>query len=111
MGKRRGMPRKTDANQAEIVEALRKVGCCVEDMSSYGGGVPDLLVWSPFRKATLLFEVKNPKAKGKLNKLQQEWHTKWRGQVCVVMSVDEALREVGVVRSPNDALKAIGAVG
>lgn len=35
---------RTDANHAEIVAALRKVGCYVESLAALGGGVPDLLV-------------------------------------------------------------------
>ena len=97
MGHRRGTPRKVDANQAEIVDALRRVGCLVEDMSAAGGGFPDLLVGAPHgRKMIYLMEVKNPKAKGKLNALQQKWHAAWQGHVCVVSSVEEALAEIGV---------------
>lgn len=90
-----GRCRKVDANQGEIVDALRAIGCCVEDMSSAGGGFPDLLIWSPFLKSTLLAEVKNLKAHGRLNKKQIAWHANWRGQVAVITNVDEALRLVG----------------
>ena len=89
---RRNTPRKVDANQAEIVDALKSIGCLIADMSAVGRGFPDLLV--SFRGKLLLLEVKNPKARGKLNKLQQEWHEQWRGQAAVVYSIEEALQVV-----------------
>lgn len=41
---------RTDANQVEIVSALRAIGCSVSDTSGVGGGFPDLAVG--FRKRT-----------------------------------------------------------
>ena len=35
---------KTDANHADIVDALRRVGASVVSLASVGNGVPDLLV-------------------------------------------------------------------
>ena len=35
---------KIDANQNEIVDALRKAGCSVQILSSVGKGCPDILV-------------------------------------------------------------------
>lgn len=87
----RTTPRRVDANQPEIVEALRGIGCSVIDLSAIGKGCPDLLVYSPSTQKVLLFEVKNPKAKGKLNKLQQKWIDTWQGQVAVVWTVEEAI--------------------
>lgn len=92
---RRGTPRRTDANQQEIVDALRKVGCTVYDISETGGGVPDLLVRRPNGELVLI-EVKNPKAKGKLNKLQVEWHRQWAGCVFVAHTIEEALAVAGI---------------
>lgn len=47
-----------DANHAVVVAALERVGCFVIDLSSVGGGVPDLLV---ARHGVLrLMEIKNP---------------------------------------------------
>lgn len=92
MSRRRGTPRRTDANQAEIVAALRKVGCSVLDLSAEGGGCPDLLV--SFGGILHLVEIKTKN--GKLNKLQDAWHDAWRGRrPIVVRSVDEALRTIG----------------
>lgn len=94
--RKRGVPRRIDANQPEIVAALEQAGCLVLDMSSVGGGVPDLLVCDPERKLYLL-EVKNPAAKGKLNKLQEQFHQDWaQAKPAVVTSVAEALSAVGL---------------
>lgn len=79
--------RKVDANQAEIVEALRKAGASVQPIHVVGQGVPDLLVG--WHGKTYLFEVK---AKGgKLTKDELTWLANWRGQAVTVHSVDEAL--------------------
>ena len=48
---------RADSNQAEIVDALRKVGASVQPIHTVGGGVPDLLVG--FRGQNYLFEVKD----------------------------------------------------
>lgn len=88
---------KVDANQAEIVAALRKVGATVQSLAATGSGVPDLLVG--FRGNTFLIEVKDgrlPPSARELTPDQIEWHVEWRGGACtVVNSVDEALAFIG----------------
>lgn len=84
---------RTDSNQAEIVAALRGVGCGVVDTSRLGRGFPDLIVTRAGR-GVFLIEVKSEK--GKLNERQKQWHAEWKGQVSVVHSVEEALRVVGI---------------
>lgn len=97
MGTRRGLPRKIDANHPEIVAALKKIGCHVLELSAVGGGVPDLVVWRRDGVTALLVEIKNPVAKGKLNKLQETWHAAWTGaKPLVIESVDQALSVFGV---------------
>ena len=94
MNAKRGTPARIDQNQPEIIAALEAVGCLVMDLSPIGGGCPDLLV--SFRDTLYLLEVKNPKTRGKLNKLQQAWHENWKGRpVSVVYSVEEALHAIG----------------
>ncbi len=94
MSAKRGTPSRIDQNQPEIVSALEAVGCQVMDLSSIGGGCPDLLV--SFRDTLYLLEVKNPQTRGKLNKLQHAWHEKWQGRpVAVVHSIEEALQVIG----------------
>lgn len=86
---------RTDANQGEIVAALRAIGCSVSDTSGVGGGFPDLAVG--FRKRTLLLEVKDgskPPSARKLTPDQLLWHISWRGQVAVVTSIEEAIAAI-----------------
>lgn len=89
---------KVDRNQAEIVAALRKVGCSVLSLSAIGNGCPDLLVSYRQRSSksnrTLLMEIK--RQKGKLNEQQEDFRSKWIGELCVVRSVDEALLVLGI---------------
>lgn len=50
--------RRVDANQGQIVAALRTAGCVVEITSDVGRGFPDLVVRTP-RGTALLVEVKD----------------------------------------------------
>jgi uncharacterized membrane-anchored protein len=84
--------KKVDANQGPIVDALRKAGCSVQSLAAVGKGVPDLLVG--LRSKNVLIEVKNPETRGKLNDLQNDWHTRWRGQVLIVTSAEDALAQL-----------------
>ena len=89
---------KIDANQPEIVAALRKVGAQVTSLAAVGEGVPDLLVG--FRGETVLIEVKDGskvKSARQLTDDQIEWHAAWQGGRCVVAgSIAEALAAIGV---------------
>ena len=87
--------KRTDVNQIEIVKALRKIGCSVQDLSGVGRGCPDLMVARAGR--VVLLEVKSKK--GKLNKLQMEWRTKWQSIVHTVRSVDEAIAVMSLARA------------
>ena len=82
-----------DANQKEIVVALEKVGATVLDLHRVGQGCPDILVG--WRGSCYLLELKT--LKGKLEPSQIEFRDMWKGHFAVV-------------RSPMEALKAIGAV-
>ena len=100
--RKRGTPRRVDENQSEIIDALRKAGCDVIDTSDVGGGFPDIVVGRGGELGkgngyTYLIEIKNPKAKGKLNKLQEEFFEWWQGQVDVAFTIDDALRIVGLL--------------
>lgn len=85
---------RADNNQAEIVRALRSVGVTVHITSQVGEGFPDL-VCGYFGK-NFLIEVKNPEARGKLRATQEIFRDKWKGNVHVVNSIQEALAVVGV---------------
>lgn len=88
-----------DRNHTEIVKMLRDAGASVMDTSDIGNGFPDLVVG--FRGGVYLLEVKNLETyygrKG-LNKNQLRWNDEWKGAPMVV------------VRTPDEALKAIGAL-
>jgi len=88
---------KVDANQGEIVRALRAVGAIVQVLSDVGKGCPDLLVG--FKGMNFLIEVKDgnkvPSAR-KLTPDQETWHRIWKGQVAVVKDTAEALAVLGV---------------
>ena len=84
---------KVDANQAQIVRDLRQFGASVQDLSSVGGGCPDLLV--AFRGVNYLVEVKNKGGRGKrLTEQQVRWQRAWRGQVAVCMCFDDVLKVI-----------------
>jgi len=83
---------KRDGNQAEIVEALRKVGASVLDLADVGRGCPDLLVGYAGRE--WLVEVKTPN--GELTPDQKAFIQVWHGAVHVIRNVDEALAVIGI---------------
>ncbi|MBF7685930.1 hypothetical protein I2F17_08890 [Acinetobacter sp. B10A] len=83
---------KVDANQTEIVKALRQIGCTVEHLHSVGRGCPDLLCGK--NGINYLLEVKDGqkvKSQRKLTSDQVVWHQSWRGRVYVVESVEQAI--------------------
>ena len=84
---------KIDANQDQIVIALRVVGATVQSLAAVGKGVPDLLVG--YQGKTYLIEVKDgrkvPSAR-KLTPDQEVWHEKWTGGTLrVANSIEDAL--------------------
>jgi Holliday junction resolvase len=83
---------KIDANQTEIVKALRKVGCSVLSLAAIGKGAPDILLG--YKGKNVLLEIK--RQKGKLNDQQEEFKAGWRGDLCVVRSIEEALLVLGI---------------
>lgn len=90
---------KVDRNQGQIVEALRKVGASVAITSALGSGFPDVV--AGYRGTNTLIEIKDgftPPSKRKLTPAEKSWHDAWRGQVCVVETVEEALRAIGAVK-------------
>ena len=85
--------KKVDANQAEIVEALRAAGASVTDLSRFGQGVPDLLVG--FHGVTYLLEVKTDN--GELTPAERKWFDGWRGRAVIVSKVEHALEAIGAL--------------
>lgn len=87
---------KTDRNQAEIVDALRKVGASVQSLAAIGKGAPDLLVG--FEGETYLMEIKDgkkPPSGRKLTPDQEVWHSNWAGgRLDVVNDINSALKVI-----------------
>lgn len=88
---------RTDANQREIVDALRKAGASVHVTSSLGGGFPDLVVG--FRGKNYLMEIKRPKpGEPLLTEDETAFLEAWEGQAYVVTSVRQALAMLGAIK-------------
>lgn len=90
---------RTDANQIQVVSALRAAGAKVQDLSAVGKGVPDLLC--QYQGTFYLIEVKDGRktpSQRKLTPDQVKWHEEWK---CAFL---------GVVENPEQALKFIGAI-
>lgn len=86
--------KRVDSNQREIVQALREIpGVTVTCTHEVGKGFPDIVVG--YRGVNYLVEVKTQK--GKLIPSEAAWHARWRGQVAVVRTVEEAYRLIGVI--------------
>ncbi len=83
---------RVDANQTQIVSALRAAGAYVWII-----GLPvDLLVG--YKGHTFLVEVKDGSSK-RLTKLQADFFENWSGStLCRVDSPEAALRMIGVVK-------------
>jgi hypothetical protein len=78
---------RVDANQDEIVSALRSVGAAVQSLAAVGRGVPDLLVG--YRGELYLLEVKMPGET--LTPRELTWHTLWQGYAAIVYSAEGAI--------------------
>ena len=84
-----------DANQAEIVQALRKVGVTVSVTSAVGNGFPDLVCL--FRGRLLLVEVKDgskPPSAQRLTESEREFAAAFQPVYRVVTSPCEAINVV-----------------
>lgn len=84
---------RIDANQTQIVSALRAAGATVQSLSAVGQGCPDLLVG--YQGKNILMELKDgkkPPSERKLTSDQIVWHSEWKGVVFLVTSVNEALQ-------------------
>lgn len=87
---------RVDANQPEIVAALRSIGAEVTDLSRVGSGVCDLLV--SYRGNWYAIEIKDgrkPPSERKLTPDQVEWHGKQRAKVHIATNIHEAFDAVG----------------
>jgi hypothetical protein len=83
---------RIDANQPEIVAALRAIGASVQPLHTIGGGCPDVLVG--FRGVNWALEIKDgkkPPSAQTLTTDEANWHIGWEGDVHIVRSVEEAI--------------------
>lgn len=86
---------RVDANQEQVVSALRGMGATVQSLAATGKGVPDLLVG--YRSKNYLLEVKDgrkPPSERKLTPDQEIWHEAWKGTVHVVNTPTEAVKVI-----------------
>lgn len=86
---------RVDGNQGEIIAALRKVGISAE----YIKQPFDLVVYNPRKRETAFVECKAPRPTSEggshgLTKAQVEFIARWPGPIYVVLSADDALRQV-----------------
>ena len=83
---------RVDANQEQIVSAMRACGATVRVVTQ-GDGLPDLLVG--YRGYTILMEVKDgrkPPSARKLTPEEEKFFINWTGgMLAIVNSVEEAL--------------------
>ncbi len=89
--------KRTDANHRQIVDALRRCGATVLDLSNVGDGCPDLLVG--FRGRNYLMEVKDGAKKPsqrRLRETQIEFFQSWAGQAAKVENLAEALAVLAI---------------
>ena len=88
---------RIDANQNEVVAALRAVGCNVAITSALGSGFVDLVVYRPATGLLRLIELKDgskPPSKRKLTPDEEEFARKF--PVWVVHSVAEAFKAMEI---------------
>lgn len=88
---------RVDANQTEIVAALRRAGASVKPTHMVGDGFVDIV--AGYRGRNLLIEIKDgskPPSARKLTPDEVRFHDEWRGEVLVVESVEDALAALGI---------------
>lgn len=86
------MAKRTDENQKEIVSIFRSLGASVQVLSDLGKGCPDIVI-GIFGK-NYLVEIKNgkkPPSGQRLTEAEQVFFDSWKGQVCIIKSLDEAV--------------------
>jgi hypothetical protein len=77
--------KRTDNNQRLIMNAFKKLGYSVFDVSVLGRGFPDLIV-SKNRK-NFLIEIKNEK--GKFTEVQLKFYKYWQGDIFCIKNYND----------------------
>lgn len=96
---------RVDANQNEIVKALRNIGASVQPLNAVKQGCPDLLVG--YHGQNLLLEVKDgrkPPSDRKLTPAEKEWFDSWRGVAYIVYSAVDAVTLVNKMTVVDDGI-------
>ncbi len=84
------MNKRVDCNQAAIINALRSIGCTVQDLSQLGKGCPDVLIG--YKGRNYLVEIKNAADRSpRLTVREEQWIRQWRGQVSVITTSGDAI--------------------
>jgi hypothetical protein len=84
------MKKRTDSNQQAIINALRAMGCSVQDLSQVGRGCPDLLIGHKSKNYLLEVKFCGDRAP-KLTECEEKWISLWDGQIGVITSIRDAL--------------------
>lgn len=88
---------KVDATHSAIVAALRSAGASVQSLAAVGKGCPDILVGIGGSTGEALFLMEIKTGNKKPNPAQYDWHAAWATEVHVVRTPDEALRVIGAI--------------
>lgn len=96
---------KADANQPEIVKAIRAMGGTVLHMHTLGKGAPDIAVG--YGGITMFAEIKD--GDKKLTPDKQEFHNTWTGGVYLIRNTHDAERMVHTLMAWSIALRTHGA--
>jgi hypothetical protein len=80
--------KRKDANHNSIVDALRKHGVDVLDLSDSGKGVADIC--TNYRNKSVFIEIKTESG-AKLKKTQVRFLSMWSGYCGIAQTIDEAI--------------------
>ena len=92
-----------DANQAQIVAELRAVGVTAFSIAQIGKGKGDII--AGFRGQNYMFEIKDPAqppSKRKLTPDEEIFHGEWKGQIDIVLTVEDAMEIMGILSVPRE---------
>lgn len=100
------MPKRTDANQTEIVAAMRQMGALVAITSDLGKGFPDCVVG--IGQKLILVEIKDgskPPSRVALTEDEKRFHELWRGFTAIVYNVADAINLIRSMMSMDSQKK------
>lgn len=99
---------RVDANQTEIADAYRVLGCSFLSLASMGEGCPDAVVG--YGGLSALIEIKDgkkPPSRRKLRPAQEEFRQTWKGGVRLIDSLAAVAEHVNVLRAWRDRLSMV----